>query len=403
MTHKPAYTLRPRETATADLGIIVAQCTALVFLGYFTIGLEAALVPTFVHQSLGLSTTLAGIALGSQALATLASRASAGRITDYFGARLTIAWGFGLMLFSGSLFVVAAAQSERVTLSFAVLLLSRLLLGWGISWVSAAGAVWGIGRAGADKASRVLVWSGVAANTSLALGAPVGLWLARHLSAHAVGFAVTSVSVVGMLFAFLLAEVARVEAEPLHVLAVLRKVAPYGSILAFSAVGYGTFAAFVTLYFQQQGWHGASYPLALYGASFVSVRILLGRWVDHYSVFQVGLASIAVELGALALLATAPSAGVALVASCLMGAGFSLLFPALCVSALGSVGPRDRASAISVFTAFLEFSLAVAAPLIGLVIARRGYGAGIWSAFIVVLAGFGGLLVLRGNGRTPRR
>jgi predicted MFS family arabinose efflux permease len=383
------------ETPQPRVAAIVAQSTALVFIGYLGIGLEAAVVPTFVDRGLGLGATLAGLALGSQAFSTLTSRTSAGKYTDRFGARPTVTRGMLLMLLSGLLFSAATAyRLSQPQMAFAILLSSRLLLGWGISWVSAAGAVWGIGRAGETNASRILVWSGVAANGSLALGAPTGLWIVAHWSATTLGLCIAALYAAGAGFAVTLPDIERITAEPLHILAVLRRVAPYGSILAFAAAGYGVFAAFVTLFFQQQGWAGAAYPLALYGLCFVGIRVLLGKWIDHYSVFRVGLVSIGIELAALALLATSASPGAALASSCLMGVGFSLIFPALCIQTIRSVGPRDRASAISVFTGFIEFSLAVAAPMAGVLISHGGFRLAFWTAFGVVSAGFAGLWVL---------
>ncbi len=400
MSSKSAYTVPTAEAARPRIGAIVAKSTALVFLGYLGVGLEAAVVPSFVHRGLQLSATLAGFALGCQALATLVSRVSAGKVTDRFGARATIVRGFLLMLVSGLLFTASAVSLAHPYLDLAVLLASRLLLGWAVSWVSAAGAVWGIGAAGEANASRVLVWSGVAANAALALGAPAGLWVGAHWSVMTVGPCIVALYAGAIGFALSLAEIEPIAAPPLRISAVLRRVAPYGSILGLAAVGYGVFSAFVTLFFQQQGWAGAAYPLGLYGACFISTRILLGRWIDRYSVFQVGLVSIGLELAALALLATSPSAGFALASSCLMGVGFSLIFPALCVRTIQAVGPRDRASAISVFTGFLEFALAVAAPLAGVLISHGGYRVGFWAAFLAVCAAFAGLLLL---GRRDRQ
>jgi len=372
--------------------MVVAQSTVLVFVGYFAVGLEAAVVPTFVDRVLGLGTMLAGVALGSQALATLTSRGSAGIFTDRFGARVTVMRGLLLMLMSGLLFAVATNRGmAEPRVQFGVLTVSRLMLGWGISWVSAAGAVWGIGRVGEGNASRILVWSGVAANAALGLGAPVGLGMMSRWGGPALGVCLAVLCLGGVMFAMRLPEVERQGAEPLRLLAVIRKVAPYGVILGLAAVGYGVLSGFVTLFFQTQGWHGAAYPLALYGVSFVAVRILLGKWIDRYSVFQVGLVSISVELGALALLAVSHAAGPALVACCLMGCGFSLMFPALCVQTIRAVGPRDRASAISVFTAFLELSMSLSAPLAGVVIGHAGFRVAFWCAWVAVLIAFAAL------------
>jgi predicted MFS family arabinose efflux permease len=379
----------PTTSSSSRMSIVVAQNTALTFVGYFAIGLEAAIVPIYVDNGLGLGATLAGVALSAQPLATLASRWSAGGFTDRFGPRLTVLRGILLIALSGLLFSVAALPVlPNRSLHFAVLLLSRLVLGWGISWISAAGAVWAIGRAGDEHASKIFVWNGVATYGSFALGAPLGLWCGTHWGSSSLGLGITILCLVAAGLTYAIKDISRTEMLPLHLLTVLRRVAPYGSVLAFATCGYGVFAAFVSLFFRSQTWRNAALPLTLYGASTVIVRLLLGRWIDRYSVFRVGMVSIAVELSGLALLATSNSPHMALVASCLLGAGFSLVFPALCVPTIRSVGVRDRASAISVYTAFMEVSLAITAPLAGILVTHSGYRPTFWAAFLVVFAGF---------------
>src|SRR5207249_12299838 len=56
---------------------------------YFTIGLQLAVVPGFVHWQLGYNAVLAGLAISVQYVATLASRPLAGRMGDSVGAVLT--------------------------------------------------------------------------------------------------------------------------------------------------------------------------------------------------------------------------------------------------------------------------------------------------------------------------
>jgi predicted MFS family arabinose efflux permease len=377
---------------STPMSTVVAQNTALTFVGYFAIGLQAAIVPIYVDNGLGLGATLAGVALSAQPLATLASRWSAGGFTDRFGPRLTVLRGILLIALSGLLFGVATLRwSGLPGLHLAVLLASRLVLGWGISWISAAGAVWAIGRTGDEHASKVFVWNGVATYGSLALGAPLGLWLGTRWGSPAVGVGIAVLCLVTAGLTHGIGDIAQVEMVPLHLLTVLRRVAPFGSVLAFATAGYGVFAAFVSLFFRSNGWQNAALPLTLYGVSTVAVRLLLGRWIDRYSVFRVGLISIAVEMSGLALLASSGARGAALGASCLLGAGFSLVFPALCVPTIHAVGPRDRASAISVYTAFMEVSLAITAPLAGVLITHTGFRPTFWAGFAVVSAGFAGL------------
>src|SRR5436189_5769618 len=73
----------------------IISTSVLIFVCYFTIGLQLAVVPGFVHWQLGYNAVLAGLAISVQYVATLASRPLAGRMGDSVGAVLT---GFGFSL-----------------------------------------------------------------------------------------------------------------------------------------------------------------------------------------------------------------------------------------------------------------------------------------------------------------
>ncbi|HEY0306722.1 MAG TPA: MFS transporter [Acidobacteriaceae bacterium] len=383
-----------QSAAEIRVSAMLFPTTALVFIAYLAVGLEAAAVPSFVHGALGYSTTLAGLAVSAQFVATLINRASAGRVTDTLGPQRTVSRGLLLIVASSAIFTLATAAPFYRSLSLWGLLISRLLLGWGVSWVSTAGTVWGIQRTGSLHNAQVVAWSGVASYGSLALGAPVGLWMGSHPSLPFLGLCIGSFCLVGAVLTYRLPAVAVPSGEPLHLFAVVRKVAPYGLALALAASGFGVFSSFITLFFQTQHWSHSALPLSLYGIVFVGVRLALARYVDRSGPFQVALASLPVEIAGLLLLALAHTPLTAFVAACLIGAGFSLVFPALCVLTLRCVETRDRASAVSVYTGFIELSLASTAPLAGAVIARHGFRTAFALAIALAVLSLAGVAIL---------
>ena len=54
----------------------------MVFTGFLAIGIPLPAIVSFVRQELGLGSTLAGLAFGSQSLATILSRHAAGSMVD---------------------------------------------------------------------------------------------------------------------------------------------------------------------------------------------------------------------------------------------------------------------------------------------------------------------------------
>jgi MFS family permease len=71
----------------------IISTSVLIFVCYFTIGLQLAVVPGFVHLQLGYHAVVAGLAISAQYLATLSSRPIAGRMGDSVGAKRTTCWG----------------------------------------------------------------------------------------------------------------------------------------------------------------------------------------------------------------------------------------------------------------------------------------------------------------------
>src|ERR1700723_1841512 len=116
----------------------------LSFACYITIGMQLAVVPSFVHLTLHYSAVIAGLAVSVQYVATLASRPFAGHTSDTKGAKRATASGLCSVIGRGGLFTAAVFLHRDPRTSLSLLCLSRLVLGFGESWVATGGALWGI-------------------------------------------------------------------------------------------------------------------------------------------------------------------------------------------------------------------------------------------------------------------
>lgn len=171
------------------------------FFCYLAIGLLLATLPSFVHLHMGLSPIWAGVAVGLQYLATLVSRPWAGRMTDVKGSRAIVLLGQTAGLLSGLLVLAAATlQLESAAISFAVLLVSRLVLGCGESCVATGSTTWGLGRVAPQYAAQVISWSGIASYGAMALGAPIGIWVEARYGIGGIGATVSGVSLLSLAF-----------------------------------------------------------------------------------------------------------------------------------------------------------------------------------------------------------
>jgi MFS family permease len=353
--------------------LLIISTAALIFICYFTIGLQLAVVPGFVHLELGYSPLVAGLVVSAQYVATLASRPLAGRMGDLRGGKQTACWGLAGCAASGLVLLAAVLLRSYPFVSLCVLLLSRLFLGVAESWVATGATIWGMGRVGVAFAAQVISWSGIASYGALAVGAPSGVWLDNRFGPWALGVVGIIVALAGMGWASTIAAVPvqSGKGEPLR--RVLGSVFPYGLGLTLGGIGFGMIASFLTLYFASRHWPDAALSLSLFGGSFVAARLLFTNTINKWGGHRVALVSLAIECAGLVLLWLAPSSAVADAGVTLAGCGFSLVFPALGVEAVRKVSPQSRGSALGIFTAFVDLSMGISGPIAGAIVSALGY------------------------------
>jgi MFS family permease len=380
---------------SATLRII--STTALTFACYFTIGMQLAVVPGFVHLTLGYSAVLAGIAISAQYAATLASRPFAGHMSDTRGPKRASAAGLGGILGSGLLFALAGILQHHVGLSLLVLFFSRFILGFGESWVATGSALWGIARLGEGYEAKVISWNGVGSYGALAAGAPFGVWLANHYGISVTGIASMGLTAAALLWAATIPPVGPLHKPPLAFGRVLKKVSADGLALALGGVGFGTIAAFITLYYASRNWADASLSLTLFGVAFVTARLLFAGTIDKWGGYRVAIVALIIECAGLLILWLGPTALAAKIGATISGFGFSLVFPALGVEAVRKVSAESRGSALGVYTAFVDLSLGVSGPVAGVIASTAGYPLIFLFAAVAAAAGVALLVKLHLN------
>jgi len=377
-----------------EITLRILPAVAFTFVAYFCIGAPLAILPSYLHLQLGISTLLAGFLVSLQYIATFASRPRAGHLSDTIGPRRTVRYGLLACTASGALMALAAWLRHSLWLSLGTLALSRLALGTGESLSSTGSTMWGIGRVGAEHTARVISWNGVATYSAIALGAPLGVLAASAWGFGAVGVIVFAVCSLSYLAATRMAPTAPPTGKRLPIGHILLGVTPYGMALALGGTGFGVIATFITLYFASRGWQGAALSLTVYGFSFVGTRLLFARTINRYGGFAVAIVSFCFELAGLVMLGLGHSQALAYVACGLAGLGFSLIFPALGVEAANAFPSSVRGSVLGVYTAFADLSLFLAGPLAGAVIHGFGYSAVFLATAGTVAVALGGTLWL---------
>ena len=386
-------TIRP--TSTLSLLSIVA----LTFFGYIAIGLPLAVLPTYVDSGLGFGVVWAGIAVSTQYVATIVSRAHVGRLCDQYGPRRSVFLGFLAYGLSGALTIVSTFTVNVPAASLALLLAGRLALGIGESWVSTAAITWAIGLVGSRETVRIISWNGIATYGGIALAAPFGAWLQGRYGFFAIGVVTIILAVAGFMLAQTRPPVPGVKEKGIGTGQVLSRVAPFGIALALASSGFGVVMAFVALFFHSRNWDGASFALSAFGLAFMGVRLGLAQAVARFGGLPLVRISLVIEIIGLAAIALAPSPTVAIIGAALAGAGFAPVFPALGNEAMERIPPQNRGVALGLYSIFLDVSLGSTGPIAGLFADHLGYAApfsfGAGAVLLSLILSF----CLRRNGR----
>ncbi|MBD8733028.1 MFS transporter [Pseudomonas sp. CFBP 13710] len=379
----------PHSQRPITVTLQVVSIVLFTFIGYLSIGIPLAVLPGFVHSDLGYGAVIAGLVISVQYLATLLSRPQASKIIDNLGSKKAVIYGLVGCGISGLFMLLAGWLQSWPALSLTSLLAGRILLGSAESLVGSGSIGWGIGRVGAANTAKVISWNGIASYGALAIGAPLGVLMVKHLGLWSMGASIIVLAGVGIALAWNKLPAPVVAGERLPFLHVLGRVLPHGTGLALGGIGFGTIATFITLYYASNAWDNAALCLSLFGASFILARLLFGNLINRIGGFRVAIVCLSVETLGLLLLWLAPSQELAMAGAALTGFGFSLVFPALGVEAVNLVPASSRGAAVGAYSLFIDMSLGITGPVAGAIAAGYGFSAIFLFAAVAACAGLG--------------
>ncbi|BAP44702.1 MFS transporter [Pseudomonas sp. 21LCFQ02] len=364
----------PAQTGTLPVTLQIVSIVLYTFIAFLCVGLPIAILPGYVHDQLGFSAVVAGLAIGAQYLTTLMSRPLAGRITDNLGSKRTIVYGLAGFVLGGALTLFGTLSQSIPALSLSLLIVARMIMGVAQGFIGVGTISWSIAKVGVEHTARSISWNGIASYGAIAIGAPLGVLMIDQVGIHSLGVALLVLAGSGLLLIRHKPSVPVIKGERLPYWSVFSRISPYGLALTLASIGYGTLTTFITLFYISRGWEGAAWCLTLFGVCFILSRLLFIGAINRLGGFLAAMLCMGVEVVGLGLLWLAPNTGFALAGAGLTGLGLSLVYPALGVEAIKRVPATSRSAGLSAYAVFFDLAMAVAGPVMGAIALGQGYG-----------------------------
>ena len=363
---------RPATATTSAAITALLPLMAAVFVAYLVIGLAMPVLPLHVHQGLGFGTFVVGLVSGTQFSAALFSRVWAGQHADSRGAKHTVLTGLSVAVAAGLFYLISLRFVAKPEASVAILLVGRALLGGAESFIITGALSWGLALLGAQNTGKVMAWLGTALWGAFAAGAPAGTTLYAADGFAAIALATMLIPLVTLPLVASFRAVASTRSARAAFADVAGAVWVPGLGLALSGVGFGAIVTFIALLFAQRGWSPAWLPFTSLSVAFMLGRIFFGHLPDRIGGAKVALVCVLIEAAGQAMIWLAPSLTLALAGITLTGLGYSLVYPAFGVEAVRRAPPQSHGLAMGAYTAFLDLSLGLASPALGLIASVAG-------------------------------
>ena len=339
------------------------------FLGFLGIGAVLPGLAPHVRHDLGGSDQTVGFVIGAFSFVALFSRIFSGRLSDTRGRKVAF--------IAGLISCAAAGGAYLLPLGIAGAYLGRILQGFGEACLYSGAAAWVVEEGGVERSAQALgylssgIWGGISA------GPVVGHWLGSFERAAMLQL---FAGLLGATVLYFVKEDYEPHNQPAGPLVPKALIFP-GIAVGFVNVHYPVIAGFLILHLSN---HGNSGPAAFsaYAGVILFSRFFLGSLPDRIPPAYTYYGGISCMAVGLAILATGPSPVIAVLATGLLGLGFSFPWSSVGSKVLKESAPHERGSVVSVLSAFYDLFVGASSFAAGTIANHYGYAAAFWMAVI---------------------
>ena len=336
---------------------------ASTFLGFLGIGAVLPQLGPHVRYDLGGSDQTVGFVIGVFSFVALAGRLISGPLADRRGRKVSFLAGLFCCALAGVAYILPIGLAGAY--------LGRVFQGLGEAFLYTGAAAWAVELGGIERSAQALgylssgIWGGISA------GPVVGAWLGTfdHAAMLQVGAALTGFAILSQV---------QEDYQPEHHDGprtwIPRGLIAPGITTGFVNVHYPVITGFLILHLAQHGDSGRPAFTAYAGMVLLS-RFFLGGLPDRIRpsiTFYGGISCMAIGLAAIA---AGPPPVLAVVATGILGFGFSFPWSSLAATVLRRTPSRERGSAVSILSAFYDLFVGMSSFAAGFVANRFGYAA----------------------------
>lgn len=217
---------------------------------------------------------------------------------------------------------------------------------------------------------------------AMATAAPIGSAIYARYAFTGIAIASIRLPLISLGLILRLKPLAPVAAERVPLSQVVGAVLRPGVGFALSGITFGSVTAFLTLHFAVRGWEHGALAFSAFAAALIAMRIAAGHLPDRFGGATVATYCLVAQALGLWMVGAATTAWIATGGAVISGAGFSLVFPSLGLEAVRRVAPASRGMAMGAYNAFLDLTLGVGSPALGLLATSAGIGAGFYASAI---------------------
>lgn len=347
---------------------------ASVFAVFLVTGAALPALPLHIHDRLGFGPFMIGLVSGAQFAAALVSRLWSGTVADRHGPKYAVTAGLVIAALAGLFYLFSLLVIDSSVLSVAILLVGRAFLGAAESFIMTGAQSWCLALAGPGNAGKMIAWIGTAMFVALAVGAPLGSFLYANWGFVSIGLVTFAGAAVTLVLVAPIPAVTPAPQGEKAIARVLKAVWLPGMGMAFAGLGYGTMTAFAVLLFVQRGWQPAWLSFTAFAAALMVARVFFGPLPDRLGGARTAMIFVVIHSAGMAMIWLSPFAWLAFIGAALAGFGYALVYPGFGMEAIARAPAESRGLAMGVYTAFIDLSLGILAPLLGLLANMAGLG-----------------------------